>query len=544
MGHRPYPTSVVCFAACAVFISLRSTVVQAQTLAPLPVAKAAAATELPVGAWGPYSQQHQGPCYLVNRTTGQLFAFPLVVGQQRDEIQMRPIKMPDGKTRIRPARITLERRAMGLGPVQATSDSVGSAVSSRIADADAEGLLWSSRITFAPAPLSQAIVPRYEADGKPIPPPEWGAGGVDAAYFPVFDEQSVSGLLIRVTFTNRSSVVQSFYVDLLGGIETESDLFVSQDLNIEVEKGNLGVLLQHPKCELQFALAAHGGESPVRCYRVHSYYFSRMGNVTQRNEAGDVEPFGLIGKDAGGVGEEVRSEKAEAEDRKMRSDWGVIRISDIHIEPGQSTVVWLSVGVGKDEETANNSAHSLLRLAQEVRQEGKLIQEGVYSQALAAHRAARYTSGDPVLERLMAQSLANIPFHHARRVGVSTRDSAAGGPGGVYDPGTGGWMALGWSVYRPDWSAAQLNAWFLIQGDPNQIVKHPFLSLSDISTSPTAIGADPTDRGANRPLLLSQRVWFNARDASAISRSNASISGLGRSRVRAQARKIRAARMT
>src|SRR5258706_7107586 len=109
MGYRRHSTASVCLAACAVFLSLLDIAVQAQTFAPLPLDKAAAATELPVAVWGPYSQKHHGPCYLANRAAGQLFAFPIVVGQQREEIMLRSVKMPEGNTRLRPTRVTLER---------------------------------------------------------------------------------------------------------------------------------------------------------------------------------------------------------------------------------------------------------------------------------------------------------------------------------------------------------------------------------------------------------------------------------------------------
>jgi hypothetical protein len=55
-----------------------------------------------------------------------------------------------------------------------------------------------------------------------------------------------------------------------------------------------------------------------------------------------------------------------------------------------------------------------------------------------------------------------------------------GWPGGSYDPGVGGWMALGWSVYRPDWAAAQLNAWFIVQGDPYKIASRILQTVATV----------------------------------------------------------------
>src|SRR5438045_9274425 len=111
------------------FNSLVSTAVQAQTIAPLPLAKAAAATELPAGSWGPYAQKHLGPCYMASRLGGQLFTFPIVIGQQREEIMLRPVRLPDGKSRLRPAKVTLQVRAMRWAPGQAKADSTGTGVS-------------------------------------------------------------------------------------------------------------------------------------------------------------------------------------------------------------------------------------------------------------------------------------------------------------------------------------------------------------------------------------------------------------------------------
>ena len=45
----------------------------------------AAALELPLSPWGPYSRTHYGPCFLADGARGALFSFPIVVGQRRRE---------------------------------------------------------------------------------------------------------------------------------------------------------------------------------------------------------------------------------------------------------------------------------------------------------------------------------------------------------------------------------------------------------------------------------------------------------------------------
>jgi hypothetical protein len=89
---------------------------------PRSLAQAALATELPVGPWGPYARGHSGICFLVDRAQGQQFAFPLVVGQRREEVTLRTVPDADGKRRLRPTKVTLERRSLGLAPLLAADN--------------------------------------------------------------------------------------------------------------------------------------------------------------------------------------------------------------------------------------------------------------------------------------------------------------------------------------------------------------------------------------------------------------------------------------
>ncbi|HZP81726.1 MAG TPA: trehalase family glycosidase [Chthonomonadaceae bacterium] len=423
-----------------------------------PTTQAAAATELPVGAWGPYARAHSGPCYLANRLLSQLFVFPIVVGQRREALILRPFKTADGKTRLRPERALLERRAMGLSPVQAANDdrAEGEAATrnrrARILEADADGLFWSAQIDFAPAKLAQEVA---TAPGAQAEPPVWGAGEATVTWFPAYADPAADGLLVRVTLTNRSSAPQTYFVDLLGGMSTLTPQFDLPDLSVQTGAGEDGVIIQHAKCEAVFALAAGASQFPARTYRVGEGYFGPDAAISQRDAAGVAQPAGLLASPSPGEGQ-----------------WGLARADDITVAPGASTYVFLCVGVGADKDAARESALTLLSLADDAMPMGK-PREGAYTRALAAHAKARYASGDAALDRLMAQSLANIPFGMYRRIGVPTRMEASGRAPGSYQPEAGGYIALGWAGYRPVWAAAQLNAWFLTNGNADAPIERP-----------------------------------------------------------------------
>ena len=95
----------------ALFIVLLSTnVVHAQNKPPhLSLEQAATATELPVPAWGAYSAQHLAPCLLTNRLQGQLFTFPIVVGQRSDAFVFKP-------RQLKPERVKSNGVAWGFRP--------------------------------------------------------------------------------------------------------------------------------------------------------------------------------------------------------------------------------------------------------------------------------------------------------------------------------------------------------------------------------------------------------------------------------------------
>jgi len=461
--------------------------------APAPLSEAAKATELPFGPWGPFALTHVGPNCLVSRLPQKLFSFPIVVGQQRDEVILRTEKTPEGRARLRPERVVLERRAMGLSPVQALGDDrppPAEAAEDRraeIREADPGGLLWSARLRFAPAAVSEDLAPRYDESGKPVPPPDWSAGEATVAYFPAYADPAASGLLARVTLTNRSDAPQTWFVDLLGGIEAIGPDFSLQDLTVSPQADG-GVTLQHKADAPVFALAAAGQPVTPRSYHVSDTYFLPAGDVTERDEAGAVLPPGLPDSAAAPPvqAQPKRGRKRPEATSSMEASpkpgtpetggWGLVRLDGIAVAPGQTVTLFLCVGAGKDEAAAQDSARTLLPLAGDV-PAGDTPREGAYSKALAQSAAARFLSGNAALDRLAAQSLANAPLFDYRRVGVPTRQNRPGRPGGLYTPAEGGYMALGWAFFRPDFAAAQLNATFLTLGKPDAPISNPTATI-------------------------------------------------------------------
>ncbi len=459
---------------------------------PLPVGKAAALTELPLGAWGPYSRAHIGPCYLANRLLEQLFAFPIVIGQRREELILRPVQTAGNKRRVRPEKAVLERRAMGLSPAQAAEDDRISGEAAhrnrraRILEADGSGLLYRAQVDFLPAEAAQEPATPPNAGDQPAKLPDWGAGAATVEYFPAFADPAADGLLVRVTLSNRSAAPQTYFVDLLGGMDAPAPQFAAADLAVVSGSGEEGVVVQHAKSDAVFALESNANQFPVRVYQVGDAYFGPEGAITGRGPTGAALPVGLLeasAQDAENAGQ--KGEKESKGDKPAPANsgettggasearrWGLLRVDDIAVAPGESVSFFLCAGVGKDREAARQSAETLLSVAEDAAPFDK-PRAGAYSLALAEHGKARFAGGDAALDRLMAQSLVNVPFGLYRRVGVPSRQETQSGPGGRYVPEAGGYIALGWIPYRPDWTAAQLNAWLVTTGSPDAPIPHP-----------------------------------------------------------------------
>jgi hypothetical protein len=422
----------------------------AQTGSPrLSLKAAAGATEVPAGPWGSYSLRHAGPCYLASRRLTPLFAFPIVVSQQREEFLAPGSRGTDGKTRLLPERVTLLRRASGLAPTDASRDAEGTPGVARIVDADSDGLGTIARIVFREALPAQRIVGRRAPDGGALPPAPWPAATATVRWSPVYADEA-EGLLVRVTLTNPGAEPQSFCIDLLGGLDRPDPLFPSSDVTLETDADGRGIAFRHAKLDTWFALAGQPGDIGARSLPVAANLFGASANVCARDAAGFPQPPPASGAPA---------------------EWGLTRIAGIAVEPGATRTIALCIGIGRNADAALTAARTLLSLSEEKRDAAGASRETLGALADRAHEKARYGSGSAAVDALMAQSLANLPFQDMRRVGVPTREGGA-----RYRPGLGGWTALGWTRYRPDWAAAQVNAWLLTELPPRKTVDNVFAS--------------------------------------------------------------------
>lgn len=387
---------------------------------PLRTSVAAGATELPVGPWGSYSLRDLAPCRLTSRKLAPMFRFPIVVGLQQNQILPIGSRTPQGKTRLRPERAATLLRSRGLAPLAGPgSDSLPTA---QIREADAAGLLTVTHIAFPAEPPAGSAV-STAIDGE-----------AEAAWFPAYIENEAEGLVVRIAITNRSNRPQTWFADLYAGLDSPNPLFTASDLAVTPAPDGHSVSLKHTRVQDVYTLLARGGDFPDRCQRVAASQFGPAGASGSLDSAGAVRPA------EGGEGD----------------SWALARLSGIPLAPGESRTLIFAVGVGADEEASLNSARALQALAEDRVTKAGSLREGLYRIAVAAHNAAKYRSGSAIMDRLMAQSLVDTPFHDLRRVGAPTRAH-----GGGYQSGEGGWTALGWIDYRPDWAAAQINAWLL-----------------------------------------------------------------------------------
>jgi hypothetical protein len=240
-----------------------------------------------------------------------------------------------------------------------------------------------------------------------------------------------------------------------------TDQFLPGDLTIELRPE--GVVLKHAHSDQALCMAVRT-QNPAVTGAVGEQYFLASGCATAAGDRGKSPPAGLLSADT-------------PLDTK-RNRWGLTRADDIQVAAGGRVVVWLCVGVGKDGDSAVTSARTLLNSVDDTPAGAKKPRVGAYTLAREEHAKARYSSGNDAIDRLMSQTLINTPCIVSRRIGVPSR-SALDFSG--YTPAMGGFTALGWEGYRPDWSAAQLNVWFSTLSKPDgPILARHALPSSDL----------------------------------------------------------------
>ena len=323
---------------------------------------------------------------------------------------------------------------MGLSPAEGARDAGGVPATARIVDADLYGYLTTARVAFPEAAVSQDIARRHDPAGNPLPATNWPVAAATVAWTAAFADNGAEGLVIRISLTNPGISGQKFFVDLLGGLDRPDPLFSLTDFSVEPDAEGRGLPFRHKKLDNWFAITAQQGDFASRGYAVSGDVFAPSANACSRDQAGAPVPGAVTAAPA----------------------WALTRLSGISVEAGETRTLVLAVGIGRDSDGALVSARTLLAATEE--RQGGAGGPNLFAQAQKAHDAARYRSGSAAIDGLMAQSLVNVPFHDLRRVGVGSREFTP-----YYQPGVGGWMALGWAVARPDWSVAQLNAWFVTE---------------------------------------------------------------------------------
>ncbi len=179
--------------------------------------------------------------------------------------------------------------------------------------------------------------------------------------------------------------------------------------------------------------------------------------------------------------------------------YALTRVDSVEVPAGQSVTLYLSIGVGSDADTARDAAQTLLHIADGAKN-GRAGSGSAYLAALKAHEAARPHTGVPAIDELMAQMFANAPNMDEQRIGVGTR-LRVNARGALYEPSRDGLMALGWIDSRPDFAAAQLNAWFQTRTDPDALSGIPLRNPRAVV--PTNLFAlwELFQRTHDRPLL-------------------------------------------
>ncbi len=407
-------------------------------------------SELPLQPWGAYSRLHRAPCFLTDRTQAHLFTFPIVVGQRRSETLL---PVTGKRSVLGQEKRVFERFSLGLAPLMPATItdeplSATGALANRKATpiaANTRGIYWEERIPFLPAKRTGT----ERLFGVNPTEPFWGEGEAQVVWFPANAEPVTEGVLFRVTLTNRSQARQTWFIDLLGGIDASEKGLPLEKLHITKDPNTGAPLLQHENSPVVFALAARSAPFVQQAWLVKSDWMQHPESTLDSN--GILQP------------------KERAKEGEQTPAWGMLTVDNIRLAPGEKRTITLAVGAGKDAESAQESAQTLLALVEETLPNGKPRTEpGLAKQAEQAQQTYGFKTGSPLFDGLIAQSFLNILQADMRRVGVASREIGADATEASYYPALSGLTALSWIPLRPEWAVVQTNSYLLAQLDPNR----------------------------------------------------------------------------
>jgi hypothetical protein len=306
--------------------------------------------------------------------------------------------------------------------------------------ANAQGLFWEESIPF----LSAQRTDTTRLFGVSSAEPFWGEGEAKVVWFPANAEPASEGVIVRVMLTNRSNSRQTWFIMLAGGMEGGEG--GGERLHITKDPDSGAPLIRHESFPLTFALAARSAPFSQQASLLKQ---GGMRNTTARlNKEGFPVPI----------------ESLSAEDKPELAQWGQLSIENITLAAGETRILNLVIGAGKESESALESAQTLLGLVEDVLPNGKPRAElGLATQAEQIQNKIAYKTGNTLFDGLIAQSLFNTPQVDMRRVGTASRTPDLDNIEAGYYPALAGLEALAWIPVRPEWAIVQANSYLLAQ---------------------------------------------------------------------------------
>ena len=381
--------------------------------------------DLPLPPWGFASRQSMAPTFMGARAKNRLFVFPVIVGQKRTEVAFSPFNKGGVE---RPGRVALTRRSIGMSLPGAERDDreTLSVRSWRIKEADTHLALTRFTCEFA----AVAPVQRILTGGKPVT--DWTPGKAELTFYPGNAEPAAEGLIVEVKLTNDSDEAQTYFVDTLTMLESET-LDLSDPGKLVSAEGST-LTLQHNDAKLSFAILSDNIQFSRRAYRVTSAYFAEKSNLEPLLASGGSSPVGALSPELG-AGD--------------KPNWGLLRVDNIAVAPHKSQTIRLCIGVGKSTGEAQDAATVLLGYASDTLANGKKRETpGLFSLAQEAHRDAQKTTGSSLFDHFLNRTYVTAPLNDGGRAGT---------PGRIIQPTAFSCAAIatGWATTQPELATSE-----------------------------------------------------------------------------------------